>query len=99
MDDPTQAALQRALDITLAMTEAASSDNWTLVAELDEQRRTVLPKADTAGSQHRETLLALEAHNRALLERAGLVRAAMEQQISRHQYNHRALRTYITSSR
>jgi hypothetical protein len=43
-------------------------------------------------------LAALQAQNRALLERAQQVRDDVEQQLSQHQYNHRALRAYVTSA-
>lgn len=100
MNDAAQDGLQRALAITVQMIDAAMFDNWERVAELDVERQVCLQQAQqgTTGPQHRDTLLALQAHNRALLERAQRVHDAVEQQLSQHQYNHRALRTYITSS-
>lgn len=96
-----QDALQQALALTILMSEAASEDNWTLVAELDAQRQVPLQRVQgaTLDSRHRDPLASLEAHNRAVLERAQQVRDAVEQQLSQHQYNHRALRSYVSSSR
>jgi flagellar protein FliT len=101
MKDALHMALQRALALTLEMVDAAERDNWDRVSELDAQRQVHLQHMETGalGMQHREALQALQAHNRALLERAGQVRETVEQQLSQHQYNHRALRTYMTSAR
>jgi hypothetical protein len=101
MTSQVQDALQQALALTLQMSEAACDGNWTLVAELDAQRQMPLRHMQGAslGSQHRDALAALEAHNRAVLERAQQVREAVENQLSQHQYNHRALRSYVSSSR
>lgn len=100
MSDLAHANLQRALDITVEMIDAATSDNWPRVVELDAQRQVCLEhfQAGAAGPQHRDALLALQVHNRALLERANLAHEAVERQLNQHQYNHRALQTYITSS-
>lgn len=97
MSDLARANLQRALDITVEMIDAAISDNWPRVVELDAQRQVCLEQFQ-AGPQHREALLALQVHNRTLLERAHRAHDMVQQQLGRHQYNHRALRTYITSS-
>ncbi|MFC3652663.1 flagellar protein FliT [Dyella humi] len=100
MNEATQNELQRALALTVEMIDAAARDNWTLVTELDAQRQVHLQQIqhDTLAAQHREALQTLQVHNRALLERAEQVRETVEQQLSQHQYNHRALRTYITSA-
>lgn len=100
MNDPLHAKLRRALDITVEMIDAATSENWSRVVELDAQRQVYLKQvpASAAGAEHREALLALQVHNRALLERANLAHEALQQQLGQHQYNHRALRTYIISS-
>jgi hypothetical protein len=100
MNDLIHASLQRALEITIEMMDAATSDNWAYVVQLDAQRQVYLDQvsAGTTGPEHRETLLALQAHNHAVLERANLAHQQIEQQLGQHQYNHRALRTYITSS-
>jgi len=92
--------LQHALALTIEMVEAAMHDNWTLVSELDAQRQRHLQHAHGKfGAEHYETLRLLQAHNGTLLERAAQVRAVVEQQLNQHQYNHRALQTYITSAR
>lgn len=93
-------SLHRALAMTLEMVEAATHDQWGRVGDLDIQRQTHLQAVQNGelGVEHRETLLALQAHNRMLLERAESFRQAMEHQLSQHQYNHRALRTYITAA-
>lgn len=95
-----QAELQHALTLTVEMIDAAGQGNWTLVNELDAQRQIHLQRLrhDTLTAQHREALQVLQAQNRVLLERAGQVRESVEHQLSQHQYNHRALRTYITSA-
>lgn len=100
MNDAALTELQHALSLTVEMIDAAAHDNWTLVTELDARRQVHLQQvsSDTLGIQHRETLQALQAHNDALLERAEQVRNGVEQQLSQHQYNHRALRTYVTSA-
>lgn len=100
MTDAVFNALQQALALTVEMIDAASHGDWTMVNELDARRQALLP-AETCslGLQHRETLQALHAHNQALLARAEQVREQFEQQLSQHQYNHRALQTYVTSAR
>ena len=101
MSHPAQDALQQALLLTIRMGEAAAADNWALVTELDEQRQLPLQQMHDASLdiRHRDALASLEAHNRAVLERAHQVREAVEQQLSQHQYNFRALQRYVSSSR
>ena len=101
MNDAAHDDLQCALALTVQMIGAATHDNWTLVNELDAQRQRYLQQvqAGALGMQHRETLQALHAHNRSLLEYAEQLRETVEQQLSQHRYNHRALRTYVTSAR
>jgi hypothetical protein len=100
MNDPAHLGLQRALEITAEMIDAAQGDNWPHVLELDARRQVCLvqARAGALGPEHRQALLSLQVHNQVLLERASLAHQAVEQQIGRHQYNHRALRTYIVSS-
>jgi hypothetical protein len=100
MNAATQDALQQALALTIAMSDAAADGNWTLVTDLDEQRQAHLKQMHGVllGPQDRDALAALQAQNRALLERAQQVRDAVEEQLSQHQYNHRALRAYVTSA-
>ncbi|GGA27637.1 hypothetical protein [Dyella nitratireducens] len=101
MTSSVQDALQQALALTIQMSDAASDGNWTLVAELDAQRQIPLQHVQNASLdiQHRDTLAALQAYNRAVLERTQQVHDSIEQQLSQHQYNHRALRSYVSSSR
>lgn len=101
MTSQAQDALQQALALTMQMSEAAADGNWTLVTELDAQRQVPLQHMQNASldNRHRDALASLQAHNRAVLERAQQVRDAVENQLSQHQYNHRALRSYVSSSR
>jgi hypothetical protein len=71
------------------------------VTELDAQRQIPLQhmQATSLDQRHLHALASLEAHNRAVLERAQHVRDAVESQLSQHQYNHRALSSYVSSSR
>lgn len=100
MNDAALIQLQHALALTVQMTDAAEQGDWTLVNELDAQRQAHLQQVrhDSLAMQHREALQALQNRNRALLERAEQVREMVEQQLSQHQYNHRALRSYVSSS-
>lgn len=100
MTDAVQIQLQHALALTMQMSDAAGQGNWTLVNELDTQRQLHLQQIrhDSLTTQHHEALQALQAHNRTLLARAEQVRETVEQQLSQHQYNHRALRSYVSSS-
>jgi hypothetical protein len=101
MNETTQGRLQQALALTVEMLDAAAQGNWALVNELDARRQVHLQRVHggALGEEHRQALQALQAHNRAVLERAGQVRDAVELQLSQHQYNHRALRTYVASAR
>jgi|GEM_PF-634966 len=100
MSDVVLISLQHTLTLTVEMIDAAAHDNWTLVTELDERRQFHLQQlqAATLHSHHHEMLQALQAQNQKLLERAESVRDTVEQQLSQHQYNHRALQTYVTSA-
>ncbi|GLQ93739.1 flagellar protein FliT [Dyella acidisoli] len=101
MNDAALISLQHTLALTVEMIDAAAHDNWALVTELDERRQFHLQQlqAGTLDSECRETLQVLQAHNRTLLECAEQVRDKVEQQLSQHQYNHRALQTYVMSAR
>jgi len=100
MTDAVFNALQQALALSIEMVDAAAHDRWELVSELDVRRQALLPAhIDAFGLQHRDTLQALHAHNQVLLARAEQMREQVEQQLSQHQYNHRALQTYVTSAR
>lgn len=100
MTDIVFNALQQALALTVEMLDAATHGDWVLVSELDARRQACLPPdTGTFGMQHRQTLQALHAHNQTLLARAEQMREQVGQQLSQHQYNHRALQTYVTSAR
>ena len=100
MTDAAFNVLQQALALTVEMVDAASHGDWARVSELDARRVSLLPaETGSFGLQHRDTLQALHAHNQALLARAEQTREQVEQQLSQHQYNHRALQTYVTSAR
>lgn len=93
--------LQRALAITQEMLDAAANANWAWVAELDVQRQLHLQAVQrgTLNASHRDALQSLQAHNSRLLAHAGQIHAALAEQLSQHQYNHRALQTYIDAAR
>lgn len=102
MSDGAHAALQRALQITARMLDAAASDDWSQVINLDAERQPLIRQASSDGGPNisdRDLLQALHEHNHVLLERATTACETVERRLSQHKYNHRALRTYITSSR
>jgi hypothetical protein len=92
--------LQRALQVTVEMIDAAVGGNWDRVNQLDRDRDRLLRKhrADPVTVHDRDTITALIAHNRTLMAHAEAAREAVRQRLDQHQYNHRALRTYIASS-
>ncbi|RUL76142.1 hypothetical protein [Dyella choica] len=100
MSGTVQDELHEALALTIEMCAAAGDGNWTLVAELDKKRQLHLQRmqSESLGMQQHEALAALQTQNNALLERAREVHAVVEEQLSQHQYKHRALRSYVTSS-
>ncbi|GLQ86779.1 hypothetical protein [Dyella flagellata] len=100
MNGSVQDDLQQALALTIEMCDAAAAGNWTLVIELDARRQLHLQhvQSGSLGLQHQELLATLQAHNLVLLERAQQAHEAVEQELSRHQYKHRALSHYVTSS-
>jgi hypothetical protein len=100
MTDAVFNALQQALALTVEMIDAAAHGDWAMVSELDARRQALLPaETGSLSLQHRETLQALHAHNQTLLACTEQVREQVEQKLSQHQYNHRALQTYVTSAR
>jgi hypothetical protein len=101
MNDAASAELQRALELTVGMLDAAAGNNWDRVDQLDAERQRNLRKRGTAplNAGERQIVSTLLTHNQALLAHADAARAALREQIDQHQYNHRALRTYIASSR
>lgn len=92
--------LERAVALTLRMTEAAGNHDWNLVAQLEPVRQVCLDevRAQPLKSTQRPLLIALDGHNRRLIELAGQAYRRAEEQLGRHQYNHRALASYIDSS-
>jgi hypothetical protein len=100
MSDAAPADLQRALQITIEMLEAAVGSNWDRVCQLDVERQRQLRKCGTASlsSDDRQIVATMLKHNQSLMVHADAARAILQQQLDRHQYNHRALQTYISSS-
>jgi hypothetical protein len=100
MNDTAHADLQRALQITVEMLDAAAGNNWDRVSQLDAERHRQLRKrqADLLSEQDRQIVATLLRHNQTLMAHADMARATLKKQLDEHQYNHRALRTYISSS-
>jgi hypothetical protein len=100
MSGMAHADLQDALQLTVEMLDAANGGNWERVSQLDAERDRLLRKrqADSLSSADRETIAALLTHNQTLMAHAEAARNAVQGQLDQHQYKHRALRTYISSS-
>jgi hypothetical protein len=100
MNEAAHADLQRALQITIEMLDAAAGNNWDRVGQLDVERDRQLRKrqADSLSDQDRQIIGAVLRHNQTLMAHADAARATVKKQLEQHQYNHRALRTYISSS-
>lgn len=100
MNEAASAELQRALELTVGMLDAAAGNNWDRVSQLDAERQRRLRKRDAASlsADDRQIVATLLKHNQTLLAHADAARAALRKQLDQHQYNHRALRTYIASS-
>jgi hypothetical protein len=100
MSDLAHPDLQRALQMTMEMLDAASGGNWERVSQLDGERDRLLRKqqADALSADDRKTIAALLTHNQSLMAHAEIARDAVQRQLDQHQYKHRALRTYISSS-
>jgi hypothetical protein len=92
--------LQRALQITIEMLDAAAGSNWDRVYQLDVERQRQLHKrrAGPLSDNDRQIIAAVLKHNQTLMAHADVARTSLKQQLDRHQYNHRALKTYIHSS-
>lgn len=97
MSDSAYDGLQSALDITLQMLAAAADGQWQRVVELEAERQSCIGQHDD-DPRSRELLTTLHQHNEQLLKRADVEREALERELSRHKYNHRALSVYIASS-
>jgi hypothetical protein len=100
MSETAHLDLRNALQLTIEMLDAADSGNWERVSQLDAERDRLLRKrqADVLTPDDRETISALLAHNQTLMAHAEAAHGALKQQLDQHQYNHHALRTYISSS-
>lgn len=100
MNETVPAGLQRALQLTIDMLDAAAGNNWDRVSQLDAERHRQLRKraAGPLSEQDRQIVATLLRHNQTLMAHADLARAALRQQLHRHAYNHRALQTYVRSS-
>jgi hypothetical protein len=100
MNQAAHPDLQRALQITLEMLDAAANGNWDRVSQFDTERQRQLHKPrQAAPTEHdRQIMATLRKHNQTLMAHADAARTALKQQMDQHQYNHRALRTYLSSS-
>ncbi|MBE1159520.1 flagellar protein FliT [Dyella acidiphila] len=100
MSRPAHPNLQQALQLTVEMLEAADGGNWERVSQLDAQRHRLLHswKPQGANAQDRAAIDAMQTHNQSLMAHAEAARNLVQRQLDQHQYNHRALRTYISSS-
>jgi len=101
MSEAAPAALERALQLTIDMLDAAAGSNWDRVSQLDAERERQLRqhRAGPLSENDRQIVAALRRHNQTLLAHAEAARATVKQQLDQHHYNHRALRSYISSSR
>jgi hypothetical protein len=100
MSDMPHPDLQRAVQMTVEMLDAAVGGNWERVSQLDSERDRLLRKhqADALTADDRKAIAAVLTHNQTLMAHAEIARDAVRRQMDQHQYNHRALRTYISSS-
>jgi hypothetical protein len=100
MNDVTHGEWQRALRITIDMLEAAVAGNWDRVSQLDAERQRSLRKrpVNPLSAEDRQIIAAMRNHNKTLMVYADAARATLKQQLDSHQYNRRALQTYIRSS-
>ncbi|GLQ99920.1 flagellar protein FliT [Dyella mobilis] len=92
--------VQQALRVTQEMLDAANVGNWDRVSQLDAERHRLLQtwKPVAATPADRDAITALQNHNQTLMAHAEAARAAVKQELDQHQYNHRALATYISSA-
>jgi hypothetical protein len=100
MNEVVGVDLQRALQITVEMLDAAAGNNWDRVRQLDAERHCLLHKraAGPLSGDDRQIIATLLRHNQTLKAHADAAQAILKRQLDQHQYNHRALRTYISSS-
>lgn len=100
MNEAARIDLQRVLQITVEMLDAAAGSNWDRVSQLDAVRNRHLHKHE-AGSlteDDRQIIASIVKHNQTLKAHADAARSALKQQMDRQPYNRRALQTYIRSS-
>jgi len=100
MNRPGSADLQRALQLTIEMLDAAAGNNWDRVSQLDAERHRQLQRRRPGPltGDDRQVIATLLTHNQTLKAHADVARAALKQKLEQHQHNHRALRSYISSS-
>jgi transposase len=100
MNDPAHADLQRALQITIDMLHAAAGSNWDRVLQLEAERQRQLRKRQPGrlSETDRQIISTIVKHNLTLMAHADAARSTLKEQIDQQQYNHRALRTYISCS-
>jgi Flagellar protein FliT len=100
MNEATRIDLQRVLQITIDMLDAAAGSNWDRVSQLDAERNRQLRKRESGPlTEHdREIIATVVKHNQTLKAHADAARSTLKQQLDQHPYNRRALQTYIRSS-
>jgi len=100
MNEAARIDLQHALQITIEMLDAAAGNNWDRVSQLDAERQRQLrtPRSGPLTGHDRQLIATLLKHNQTLMAHADAARTTLKAQLDQHQYNHRALRTYISSS-
>jgi len=102
MNEQAHPDLQLALQTTTEMLDAAVNGNWDRVIQLEEKRQYQLRKYRVSAAPlielDRQVIATLRRHNQTLMAHADIAQGALKQQLDQHQYNRRALRTYISSS-
>jgi hypothetical protein len=101
MNEAVRIDLQRVLQITIEMLDAAAGSNWDRVSQLDAVRNRQLHQREVAPlltEDDRQVIATIVKHNQTLKVHADAARSALKQQMDRQPYNRRALQTYIRSS-
>lgn len=91
-------ALAQALKITEQMFAAADQSNWTAVTGLDAQLQRVLREDVLLQPGDEPRLRLLLEKNSMLMQAATAARGTIEQELGQHNYNHKALNVYVSSS-
>jgi hypothetical protein len=99
MSDNPNPALQHALALTRQMLLASESRDWERVADLNAQRRSLIHNGGAPAAPDREALQTLIAQNEQLAQCVAAERDTVQRELGQHNYNRRALSTYIASSR